>query len=98
MFNVLSRRNPMELEWNKEGGGGRGEEVVAVHEFRGESQRELSFNKGDVLTVINKFHPDWWEASMNGQVGIIPANFVTPSSAIPDTAPLDPDDMDPKLK
>ena len=78
MFLVLSQRSPMEVEWNKEAGGG--EEVVAVHEFRGESNKELSFNKGDKLIVVNKFHPDWWEATMNGQVGVIPANFVSPSS------------------
>ena len=83
MFSILSRRNPMEVEWKEGGAGGgasgEGEEVVALHEFRGESNRELSFNKGDLLIVINKFHPDWWEASLNGQVGVIPANFVSPT-------------------
>jgi hypothetical protein len=87
MFSVLSRRNPLEIEWNKEAGGG--EEVVALHEFQGESDRELSFNKGDVLVVVNKFHPDWWEASLNGQVGVIPANYVSPSSATPPDNPPD---------
>jgi len=82
VFALLSSRrnnNPLELEWGKEGGGGaggRGEQVVALHDFAGESNRELSFRQGDVLTVINKFHPDWWEAQCNGRVGIIPSNFV----------------------
>jgi hypothetical protein len=74
VFSLLSRKSALELEWSKDGRGG--EEVVALHDFAGESARELSFNKGDVLTVVNKFHPDWWEAAKDGKTGIIPSNFV----------------------
>ena len=83
VFRLLSSRrtNAMELEWNKEGRGGQ---VVGVHDFAGESGRELSFRKGEVLTVINKLHPDWWEvANGGGHVGVVPASYVS-----------NPDDMD----
>jgi len=83
LFALLSRRSALELEWSKEG---RGEQVLALHDFEGESTRELSFHKGDVLTVINKFHPDWWEASYNGHTGIIPASYVSADEL--DTQPL----------
>jgi len=77
LFSLLSaRRDAMELEW--EGSGEKGEMmVVALHDFEAESARELSFRAGDVLTVTNKFHPDWWEAFKNGRKGIIPSNYVT---------------------
>ncbi len=74
LFAILSRRTAaLELEWSKEGA-----QVVALHDFEGESEQELPFRKGDILTITNKFHPDWWEASCNGRTGVIPANYVSP--------------------
>lgn len=49
VFALLSSRRTMELEWGKEG---RGEQVVALHNFAGESSRELSFSKGDRKSVV----------------------------------------------
>jgi len=39
---------------------------------------ELSFRKGDVITVIESVYRDWWRGSLtNGKVGIFPLNYVT---------------------
>jgi len=72
LFSLL-KTNRLENEWVKE-------RVIALHDFRGETNhRELSFNKGEVLVVTNKgIDPDWWEASLHGQVGLIPSNYVAP--------------------
>ena len=38
---------------------------------------DLSFKKGDVLTVISKEEDDWWLARhSNGQEGLIPRPYV----------------------
>lgn len=68
--------------------------MVALHDFRGENNhRELSFNKGEVMVVVNKsVDPDWWEASLHGQVGLIPANYVAPCNEGNDAHEASPQD------
>lgn len=43
-----------------------------------ESQDELSFRQGDILTVVQKdFNKqvDWWLCELRGKVGMVPANY-----------------------
>jgi len=47
----------------------------ALYPFNASGPRELSFNPGDILTITTATG-DWWEASMNGKVGLIPSNYV----------------------
>lgn len=69
---------------------------MALHDFRGEpNHRELSFNKGEVMVVVNKsIDPEWWEASLHGQVGLIPANYVAPCNESSENGDYSGDDLD----
>jgi len=49
--------------------------VRGVFQFDGQSQQELSFMPGDILTVLDK-QGDWWFAELRGRTGLIPSNYV----------------------
>jgi len=46
-----------------------------LYNFTASDNTELSFNKGDVLEILEQ-NGDWWMAELNGQKGQIPANYV----------------------
>ncbi|EEB08829.1 myosin type I [Schizosaccharomyces japonicus yFS275] len=48
---------------------------TALYDFAGRSANEMSFNKGDVLDIIQKEPSGWWLASRNGIEGWVPANY-----------------------
>ncbi|AMD22144.1 HGL196Wp [Eremothecium sinecaudum] len=52
--------------------------AVALYTFRGELLGDLSFRKGDVITIIKRSRTqnDWWTGRANGREGIFPANYV----------------------
>lgn len=53
--------------------------VRALYDLISYEADELSFRKGDVITVIESVYRDWWRGSLpNGKVGIFPLNYVTP--------------------
>uniref|UniRef100_A0A8C6UJT4 Tyrosine-protein kinase n=1 Tax=Neogobius melanostomus TaxID=47308 RepID=A0A8C6UJT4_9GOBI len=56
----------------------QGTECVARYNFKGTSEQDLPFNKGDVLTIIVVTKdPNWYKAkNAAGQEGTIPANYV----------------------
>lgn len=58
--------------------------VRALYDLNSEDPSELSFRRGDIITVIESVYRDWWKGSLKGQVGIFPLNYVTP---IPDPTP-----------
>lgn len=44
-----------------------------------ETQDELSFRQGDILTILKKDFKkqlDWWLCELNGKVGMVPANYL----------------------
>jgi len=43
--------------------------------FQAQSGNELSFNQGDILTIVSQ-QGDWWVARLNGNEGLIPSNYV----------------------
>ncbi|AMD18909.1 HBR008Cp [Eremothecium sinecaudum] len=55
--------------------------VRAVYDLKASEPEELSFVKGDIITVIEQVYRDWWRGSLRGKVGIFPLNYVTPISA-----------------
>uniref|UniRef100_A0A3Q2P8E8 Tyrosine-protein kinase n=1 Tax=Fundulus heteroclitus TaxID=8078 RepID=A0A3Q2P8E8_FUNHE len=56
----------------------QGTECVARYNFKGTSEQDLPFNKGDVLTIIVVTKdPNWYHAkNTSGREGTIPANYV----------------------
>ncbi|KAM6936975.1 tyrosine-protein kinase CSK-like [Xenentodon cancila] len=56
----------------------QGTECVAKYNFKGTSEQDLPFNKGDILTIIIVTKdPNWYKAkNAAGREGTIPANYV----------------------
>lgn len=52
--------------------------VRAMYDLNAREPDELSFKKGDVITVIEQVYRDWWRGTLRGKVGIFPLNYVTP--------------------
>jgi len=51
---------------------------IALYDYQAQQSDELSFVKGNVITILSKEHPDWWMGELGAQTGIFPANFVGP--------------------
>ncbi|MCL4124875.1 UNVERIFIED_CONTAM: hypothetical protein GTU68_002909, partial [Idotea baltica] len=51
-------------------------EAVAQFDFSARSERELSFNKGDVLLLHSQVSSDWWKGSFKGKTGLIPDKYI----------------------
>ncbi|KAF8682809.1 hypothetical protein RHS04_02237, partial [Rhizoctonia solani] len=51
--------------------------AIALFDFIAQESGDLSFNKGDIITVMKKTNStdDWWTGKLNGKQGIFPANF-----------------------
>ena len=60
------------------GGGAKFSKRIALYDYQAQQSDELSFVKGNVITVLSKDHPDWWMGELAGNTGIFPANFVGP--------------------
>ncbi|KNC50947.1 cortactin isoform F [Thecamonas trahens ATCC 50062] len=52
------------------------ETCTAVYDYEATDDTELSFNEGDVITVLEKIDDGWWSGELNGNVGVFPANYV----------------------
>eukprot|EP00005_Dracoamoeba_jomungandri_P003901 CAMPEP_0174259198 /NCGR_PEP_ID=MMETSP0439-20130205/8061_1 /TAXON_ID=0 /ORGANISM="Stereomyxa ramosa, Strain Chinc5" /LENGTH=148 /DNA_ID=CAMNT_0015342993 /DNA_START=31 /DNA_END=477 /DNA_ORIENTATION=- len=48
----------------------------ALYDYDGLTDDELSFRKGDELSILSKHATGWWEASLGVLRGWIPANYV----------------------
>lgn len=54
------------------------EKVIAKFDFTSTEKDDLSFKKGDILTVIFKDEEHWWTAkNKDGKVGAIPVPYVS---------------------
>ncbi|AGO10460.1 AaceriABR008Cp [[Ashbya] aceris (nom. inval.)] len=50
--------------------------VKAMYDLNASEPDELSFKKGDVITVIEQVYKDWWRGLLRGKIGIFPVNYV----------------------
>ncbi|XP_045061582.1 rho guanine nucleotide exchange factor 7b isoform X2 [Coregonus clupeaformis] len=56
--------------------GGQRVLVKAKFTFQQTNEDELSFNKGDIISVSRQEDGGWWEGSFNGNKGWFPSNYV----------------------
>ncbi|KAF0436576.1 DUF500-domain-containing protein [Gigaspora margarita] len=52
--------------------------AIALYDFTGEQEGDLSFTKGDLIIITKKTdsNNEWWTGKCKGQDGIFPANYV----------------------
>jgi len=50
--------------------------VIGLYDFTATEDNELSFKKGDIISIIAQQHGDWWEGEINGTAGLLPSNYV----------------------
>lgn len=48
----------------------------ALYNFVGQSARELTFRKGDVIFVRRQVDKNWYEGEHNAMIGLFPFNYV----------------------
>ncbi|CAL8316715.1 unnamed protein product [Merluccius merluccius] len=51
-------------------------QVIAMYDYTAANQDELSFSKGQLISVLDKTNPDWWKGEVNGVTGLLPTNYV----------------------
>ncbi|XP_068612373.1 rho guanine nucleotide exchange factor 7-like [Brachionichthys hirsutus] len=58
-------------------GSGRGHsQAKARFAFQPANEDELSFSKGDIISVSRREEGGWWEGSLDGKCGWFPSNYV----------------------
>uniref|UniRef100_A0A8C5A9Q4 Intersectin 2a n=1 Tax=Gadus morhua TaxID=8049 RepID=A0A8C5A9Q4_GADMO len=51
-------------------------QVITMYDYTAANQDELSFSKGQLISVLDKTNPDWWKGEVNGVTGLLPTNYV----------------------
>ncbi|KAM9703257.1 intersectin-2a isoform 1-T1 [Menidia menidia] len=51
-------------------------QVIAMYDYTAANQDELSFSKGQLISILDKTNPDWWKGDVNGVTGLLPTNYV----------------------
>ncbi|XP_027996135.2 intersectin-2 isoform X2 [Eptesicus fuscus] len=51
-------------------------QVIAMYDYAANNEDELNFSKGQLINVLNKDDPDWWQGEINGMTGLFPSNYV----------------------
>ncbi|KAM6221818.1 intersectin-2 [Rhynchocyon petersi] len=51
-------------------------QVIAMYDYVANNEDELNFSKGQLINVLNKDDPDWWQGETNGVTGLFPSNYV----------------------
>ncbi|XP_072208194.1 GRB2-related adapter protein 2 [Excalfactoria chinensis] len=52
--------------------------VRALYDFDAMEHDELGFRSGDIVEVLDSSNPSWWKGRLRGELGLFPANYVTP--------------------
>ncbi|KAF0029961.1 hypothetical protein F2P81_019066 [Scophthalmus maximus] len=53
-----------------------GRKAVAIYDYEGEADDEISFNPDDVITNIEMIDEGWWKGQCHGRIGLFPAAYV----------------------
>jgi signal transducing adaptor molecule len=50
--------------------------VRAIYPFDSRERGELSFEKGDIIKVIDRMYDEWYTGAVGGRIGIFPVSYV----------------------
>jgi hypothetical protein len=50
--------------------------VKALYDYEPTSPGDLGFKEGDIVTIHSTIDKVWWDGELNGQQGVVPANYV----------------------
>ncbi|XP_071359075.1 src substrate protein p85-like isoform X6 [Trachinotus anak] len=53
-----------------------GQTAIALYDYQGEADDEISFNPGDEITNIEMIDEGWWKGHCHGCIGLFPAAYV----------------------
>ncbi|XP_034382007.1 hematopoietic lineage cell-specific protein isoform X1 [Cyclopterus lumpus] len=53
-----------------------GTQAVAIYDYEGEAEDEISFSPDDVITHIEMIDEGWWKGQCHGRIGLFPAAYV----------------------
>ncbi|KAK6304783.1 hypothetical protein J4Q44_G00253690 [Coregonus suidteri] len=56
-------------------------QVIAMYDYKAANEDEMSFSKGQLISVFDKNDPDWWKGEVNGITGLFPTNYVKMTTA-----------------
>ncbi|XP_068433588.1 intersectin-2a isoform X4 [Clinocottus analis] len=51
-------------------------QVIAMYDYTAANRDELSFSKGQLISILDKTNSDWWKGDANGVTGLLPTNYV----------------------
>ena len=49
-----------------------------MFDFSAQDSEEISFKRGDIIRVTDKFNENWWTGCIDGKTGMFPATYVEP--------------------
>ena len=52
------------------------EKCIATFPFEGTDKDDLTFKKGDIITVLDKIDDGWWKGELCGRAGLFPTTYV----------------------
>ncbi|ESN99128.1 hypothetical protein HELRODRAFT_66884 [Helobdella robusta] len=52
-------------------------EATAIYDYSASHADELSFHVNDIIKILNEGDGQWYNAELNGKLGIVPANYLT---------------------
>lgn len=56
--------------------GKKSKQAVAIYDFPGQTEDDLTFHIGEVIEVTGVIDGDWMSGKIGGRSGIFPASFV----------------------
>lgn len=63
----------------------RGPRCVALFDYEGEEEDELTFSQGDVIALLELIGQEWGRGQIHGRIGIFPLNFAEVVEPLPHT-------------